>query len=87
MSDELVAALARMQQLPTHVRNPHRAGIVHPIAPSELEMLAHVLAAGGFDSPMPVIDALPPAPDLPTTRRRPDGALEIHLDPRAGRDI
>ena len=83
MPDPLAEAMLAGRQPPTHA--PGR-GMIHPISPREWEMLARALAAGGFDSPMPVLDELPVPPAMPTMRRRPDGALEIHLDPKAGRD-
>ncbi len=85
LATALAEALAAGQQHPTHARG--QRGTLHPIAPMEWEMLARALAAGGFDSPMPMIDALPPEPAPPSARRLPDGALEISFDERAGRAI
>ena len=81
-SPELAELIA---SAPTHAQG--RGGnMIHPISPREWEMIARQLAAGGFDSQMPVLNELPVPPALPTMRKRPDGAMEIHLDPKAGRD-
>lgn len=82
----LEETLAAGQQLPTHAQG-RQPGQIHPISPMEWQLLAQMLAQGGFDSPMPVLQSMPPQPDLPSMRRRPDGAMEIHLDPRAGRGV
>ena len=74
-----------MASAPTHAQG--RGDMIHPISPREWALIARQLAAGGFDSQMPVLNELPAAPALPTMRKRPDGAMEIHLDPKAGRDV